>query len=207
VNYFIAGTDTGVGKTYFTALLTRALRQAGFDTAALKPICCGPREDVHILRAAADGELTPEEINPAFFDLPAAPLVAACAENRAVDMDELSAWFQRLRPLRRSWLVEGAGGWLVPVSREKTVADLAVLIGLPVLLVVANRLGCLNHALLTIESIRAHGLPCAGLVLNTLTDDHSVATQTNRDALQECTDVPVLFEIRPGQQSLELAVA
>lgn len=207
MNYFITGTDTGVGKTYFTAMLTRALRKAGFDTAALKPICCGPREDVHILRAAADGELTPEEINPLFFDLPAAPLAAAREEKRAVDLDELAAWFQRLRPQRRSWLVEGAGGWLVPITREKTVADLASLIGLPVLVVVANRLGCLNHTLLTIESIRARGLECAGLVLNTFTEEQTAATQTNKKILQECSNVPVLFEIHPGQQNIELAVA
>ncbi len=207
MNYFITGTDTGVGKTFFTALLTRALRRAGFDTGALKPICCGPREDVHILRAAAGGELTPEEINPVFFDLPVAPLVAAREENRNVDMDALAAWFQRLRSSRRSWLVEGAGGWLVPITPEKTVADLAALIGLPVLVVVANRLGCLNHTLLTIECIRAHGLKCAGLVLNNLTEEQTPATQTNKKILQECSDVPVLFEIHPGQQSLELAVA
>lgn len=207
MNYFITGTDTGVGKTFFTALLTRALRKAGFDTAALKPICCGPREDVHILRAAADGELTPDEINPVFFDLPVAPLVAAREARREVDLDELSTWFQRLRPQRRSWLVEGAGGWLVPLTAEKTVADLAALIGLPVLIVVANRLGCLNHTLLTIESIRARGLQCAGLVLNNLTDDHSLATQTNKEILQGYTDVPVLFELHPGQQNLKLAVA
>jgi len=207
VNYFITGTDTGVGKTFFTALLTRSLRRAGFDTGALKPICCGPREDVHILRAAADGQLTPDEINPVFFDLPVAPLVAARADKREVDLDGLSAWFQRLRPQRRSWLVEGAGGWLVPITREKTVADLAAIIGLPVLVVVANRLGCLNHTLLTIESIRARGLECAGLVLNNLSDEQTFATQTNRGILQDCTDVPVLFEIHPGQQSLEIAVA
>lgn len=207
MNYFITGTDTGVGKTFFTALLTRALRKAGLDTAALKPICCGPREDVHILRAAADGELTPDEINPVFFDLPVAPLLAAREARREVDLDGLAAWFQRLRPQRRSWLVEGAGGWLVPITAEKTVADLATLIGLPVLIVAANRLGCLNHTLLTIESIRARGLECAGLVLNNLTDEQTFATQTNRQILHECSDVPVLFEINPGQQGIELAVA
>lgn len=207
MNYFITGTDTGVGKTFFTALLTRALRKAGFDTAALKPICCGPREDVHILRAAADEELTPDEINPVALELPAAPLVAARAENREVDLAMLVPWFHALRTRHRSLLVEGAGGWLVPVSENKTVADMAALFGLPVLVVVANRLGCLNHTLLTVESIRARSLTCAGLVLNTLTEERDAATQTNKKILQECCDVPVLFAIHPGQQSLELAVA
>jgi len=205
VNYFITGTDTGVGKTFFTALLTRAARQAGLDTAALKPLCCGPREDVHILRAAAGGELSVEEINPVFFDLPVAPLVAAREENRTVNLPELGAWFAALRPQRKSWLVEGAGGWLVPVTETQTVADLAVLLGLPVLVVVANRLGCLNHTLLTVESIRARGLTCAGLVLNTLSEEPSVAAATNKTILQDCCDVPILFELRPGQQRLEIA--
>jgi dethiobiotin synthetase len=207
MNYFITGTDTGVGKTYFTALLTRALRKAGFDTTALKPICCGPREDVHILRAASGGEFPPDEINPIFFEHAVAPLAAAREETRTVDMEQLAAWFLRLRPQRQSLLVEGVGGWLVPITENKTVADLALLTGLPVLIVVANRLGCLNHTLLTIESIRARGLACAGLVLNTLAKDQSLAAKTNREILQECCDVPVLFEIHPGQQSLELAVA
>lgn len=205
MNYFITGTDTGVGKTYFTALLTRAARQAGLDTAALKPLCCGSREDVHILRAAAGGELPVEEINPVYYDLPVAPLVAAREENRPVSLSALAAWFAALRPRRGSWLVEGAGGWLVPLTETETVADLAVLLGLPVLVVVANRLGCLNHTLLTVEAIRARGLTCAGLVLNTLSNDHSAAAATNKRILQDFCDVPILFELRPGQQRLDIA--
>jgi dethiobiotin synthetase len=103
--------------------------------------------------------------------------------------------------------VEGAGGWLVPVAPRATIADLAALFGLPVLLVVANRLGCLNHTLLTIESIRARGQECRGIVLNTLPGVPSVATETNKRTLQEVCDVPILFEITSGQQRLELAVA
>lgn len=205
MNYFITGTDTGVGKTHFTALLTRAARQAGLDTAALKPLCCGSREDVHILRAAADGELPVEEINPVYYDLPVAPLVAARQENRPVNLPALAAWFAALRSRRASWLVEGAGGWLVPLTETETVADLAVLLGLPVLVVVANRLGCLNHTLLTVEAIRARGLTCAGLVLNTLSKDHSAAAATNKRILQDFCDAPILFELRPGQQRLDIA--
>jgi len=207
VNFFVTGTDTEVGKTFVTALLTRALRSAGLDTVALKPVCCGPRDDVDALCAAMDGELAPDAVNPLWFEAPAAPLVAARREHREVDLAALTAWFQSHRSRRRSLLVEGAGGWLVPLGTSTTVADLAAALGLPVLVVVANRLGCINHTLLTVESIRRRGLECGGLVLNTIDDDQSVAVRTNREILQEFCNVPVLFEITPGQTSLELAVA
>lgn len=207
MNYFVTGTDTAVGKTYVTALLARAFRKIGFDTVALKPACCGSREDVEILQGACDNALSPDEINPYWFLTPAAPLVAARLENREMDLAKLEKWFQRLRTQHRSLLVEGAGGWLVPLAPEKTVADLAVLFNLPVLVVVANRLGCLNHTLLTVESIRARGLTCAGLALNNMTESDDVAAQTNKAMLQEACDVPILYEIRPGQDVLELDVA
>ena len=207
MNYFITGTDTAVGKTYVASLLTRALRGAGFDTVALKPICCGSRDDVETLCAASDNELSADASNPVWFQNPVAPLVAARIENRDLDLETLVAWFAHHRNRRRSLLVEGAGGWLVPLTPQATVADLAALFGLPVLLVVANRLGCLNHTLLTIESIRAHGLECRGIVLNTLPGNPNVATDTNRSALEEICDVPILFDIRPDQRRIELAVA
>lgn len=206
MNFFVTGTDTGVGKTYVTALLTRALRSAGFDTVALKPICCGPRDDVEDLCAAIGHELSPDAINPCWLQAPAAPLVAARQENREIDLPALGAWFNRHRR-RQSLLVEGAGGWLVPLTGQTTMADLAVAFDLPILVVVANRLGCLNHTLLTLESIRSRGLTCGGIVLNTLSSEHSVATETNRQILQEFSGVPILFEIGPGQQTIDLAVA
>lgn len=207
MNFFVTGTDTGVGKTYVTALLTRALRRAGLDTVALKPICCGPRDDVDLLCAASDREISPDAANPCWLEAPAAPLVAARRENREVNLAALDEWFQQHRARRRSLLVEGAGGWLVPLADGRTVADLAALFGLPILVVVANRLGCLNHTLLTLESIRARGLQCGGLILNTLTEENSVAVETNRQVLREFCDVPILFEIALGQASLDLAIA
>lgn len=207
MNYFITGTDTEVGKTFFTALLTRASRRAGFDTVALKPLCCGPRDDVETLHRSNGGELTEDEINPLWFHTPAAPLLAARKEGREIPFDHLSAWFRHWRSTRNSLLVEGAGGWLVPLSKNETGADLARLFGLPVVVVVANRLGCLNHALLTVESIRQHGLTCAGLVLNSLHDQADEVTRTNKNLLEEICDVPLLFDVRLGQTDLELAVA
>lgn len=203
---FVTGTDTGVGKTYVTALLTRSLRRAGLDTVALKPICCGPRDDVDALCAASEHELTPDETNPVWLEAPAAPLVTARRENTVIDLATLDRWFEGIQAGRNSLLVEGVGGWLVPVAPGQTSADLAEMFGLPVLVVVANKLGCLNHTLLTLESIRARGLTCAGLILNSLTDEASVATETNREILQEFSEAPILFEVKPGQMSVELGV-
>lgn len=203
---FVTGTDTGVGKTYVTALLTRALRRAGLDTVALKPICCGPRDDVSALGAASDHELTPDETNPVWLATPAAPLVAARSENTSLDLPALIHWLPAVTQGRASFLVEGVGGWLVPLTNRQTSADLAVLFGLPVLVVVANRLGCLNHTLLTLASIRAHDLECAGIILNSPTTDSCAATATNRAVLEEFCDVPILFEIQPGQDALDFRI-
>ena len=190
---FVTGTDTGVGKTHLTARLVAALRSQGFDTIALKPVCCGTREDAEILREANGGELSLDEINPVWLHQPLAPAVAA-ADNPP-QLDALEAWFQRVTAGRRSVLVEGAGGWMVPLAPGKTMADLAVRLRLPVTIVVANRLGCLNHALLTLASIRSYGLECPGFLLNdvrTAPDDLSPAT--NRQALEKASGLPVLLE-------------
>lgn len=203
---FVTGTDTGVGKTYVTALLTRALRRAGLDTVALKPICCGPRDDVTALHAAAEETLTPDEINPIWLDAPAAPLVAAREAGLSIDPAALDRWFAAVGSGRESVLVEGVGGWIVPVAEKFSSADFAVRLGLPVLVVVANRLGCLNHTLLTLESIRARGLACAGLILNTPEAAPSIATATNRAVLEEVAEAPILFEIGPGQTSLTVGI-
>jgi dethiobiotin synthetase len=206
VRAFVTGTDTEVGKTYVTALLTRALRRAGLNTVALKPLCCGPREDVDILRAAADQELTADAINPIWLQAPAAPLVAAREEGVTINLAALETWFAPYRDPHRSVLVEGAGGWLVPLADGRTMSDLAVTLGLPVLVVVANKLGCLNHTLLTVESIRARGLTCAGLILNAPVANASRAAATNAAVLREFCDVPILFEVAAEQRDLELGV-
>ena len=200
MNLFITGTDTNAGKTFVTALLTRALRARGFETIALKPLCSGERSDVEILQAASDRCLTLDEINPVWLRQPAAPLVAARLENRSISLEALGDWFRTLSQKHPSLLVEGAGGWLVPITPQETIADLAARLALPVVLVVANRLGCINHALLTLESIRAHGLRCPGIVLNTLSTAEDIATRTNREILEQHT--PILLEIHPSQTEI-----
>ena len=207
MNCFLTGTDTDVGKTYVAALLVRALRRAGLDTVAMKPICCGDRDDAEKLReASGEKNITLDEVNPVWLPMPAAPSVAAARAGREVDLDLIRATFARLRKSHRSLLVEGAGGWLVPIARNYLVADLARDFALPVVVVARNRLGVLNHTLLTVESIRARGCECAGVILNNI-DDPDEVSHTNRAALEELLDVPILFEIAQNQRVIELGIA
>lgn len=199
MNLFITGTDTGVGKTFATAQLIRRLRADGLDTVGLKPICCGSREDAEILRAAADDALELNEVNPVWLRTPAAPYTAAMIESRPVDLALIRETFQAARTRHASVLVEGVGGWLVPIERNYTVADLAREMGLPVAVVVLNRLGALNHAALTIHHLRGTGLECAGIILNdgpveNIGQDESqgLAAATNPGILEDWLGVRII---------------
>jgi dethiobiotin synthetase len=207
MNYFLTGTDTGVGKTYVAALLIRALRAAGNDTVGLKPICCGERSDAEALHAAAEGELCLDDVNPVWFRFPAAPYAASIVEGRLPDLDQIRERFARIRVSRRSLIVEGVGGWLVPILRDYSVADLAAELGLPVVVVTANRLGAINHTLLTVRAIQAHGLTCAGVILNNIVAEADAATSTNRSVLEHLLEVPILYAVEWGQAALSLGVA
>jgi dethiobiotin synthetase len=206
MNYFLAGTDTGVGKTYIGALLVRSLRRAGFDTVGLKPICCGDRSDAETLQAAADGELSLDDVNPVWFRVHAAPYTASIIENRLPDLDQIRDRYARIRASRQSIIVEGVGGWLVPILQHYSIADLAVEMDLPVVVVAANKLGALNHTLLTVQAIQARGLRCAGVILNNLSPDTDPATSTNRSVLEHLLEVPVLHEVEMGQTALKLGI-
>jgi dethiobiotin synthetase len=206
VNYFLTGTDTGVGKTFVAVLLIRGLRQAGCDTVGLKPICCGERSDAEALQAAADGELSLDDVNPVWFRYPAAPYTASIVEGRVPDLDQIRERFARVRGERRSVIVEGVGGWLVPILQKYSVADLAAEMGLPVVVVAANRLGAINHTLLTVEAIRARGLTCAGVILNNIAGESDGATTTNRAVLEHLLEVPILYEVETGQAALRVGV-
>jgi len=206
MNFFVTGTDTNVGKSYVTALLTKSLRRTGFDTVAMKPISCGEPEDTLLLREAADNELSLSEVTPVSYKAPLAPIEAARLEGRTFESSEVLPTFQFLRSTHLSLLVEGVGGWLVPLSINYSSADLAKEMKLPVLLVVRNRLGALNHALLTLESIKMHGLECGGIVLNNHPDDVSdLSREGNVRLLAEMAGCPILLEISPNQSHLELA--
>jgi dethiobiotin synthetase len=207
MNYFLTGTDTGVGKTYVAGLLIRALRKAGFDTVGMKPICCGERSDAEALQAAAENELPIDDVNPVWFRFPGAPYTASIVENRLPDIDQILERFKRIRAGRRSLIVEGIGGWLVPIRRDYCVADLAADLGLPVVVVAANKLGMLNHTLLTVQAIKARGLKCAGVILNNLVSEPDTVASTNRSVLEHLLEVPILFETERDQATLTLGVA
>lgn len=164
--FFVTGTDTGVGKTFLTAQLTRDGRRRGLPAAALKPLATGDRADAEQLRQAMDGLLTLDEINPVWFRLPAAPLAAAEAEGRTIDFATLNAHVAAMRRRFPHLLVEGVGGWRVPLAPGYEVRDWARDLGLPVLVVARAGLGTINHTLLTVENIQAYGLSCAGIYLN-----------------------------------------
>jgi dethiobiotin synthetase len=155
-----------VGKTWFTAQLVRAWRARGLDAAALKPIAAGDRDDAETLRAAADGTLTLDEINPIHLRLPAAPLLAAREEKRALDFRALNDHIAAMRKRFPHLAVEGVGGWRVPLAPGYEVSDWARELALPVVVVARAGVGTLNHTLLTVDSIRAAGLTCLGVVLN-----------------------------------------
>jgi len=206
MNLFITGTDTGVGKTYAARLLVRALRRAGLDTVPMKPICCGDRSDAEAMYEACDRDVTLNTINPVWYRTPASPYTAAIVENRPPDTALIRETFERLRSRHRSIIVEGVGGWMVPIDRDYFVADMAVEFGLPVAVVVKNQLGAINHALLTVQDIERRGLEFAGVILNNMELPDEVA-MTNRAMLEELLGRPALLEIKPGQTDLMLAVA
>jgi dethiobiotin synthetase len=207
MRWFVTGTDTDVGKTYFASLLVRALRKSGLDCVAMKPICCGDRTDSELLHAACEQTISIDEVNPVWLRTPAAPLIAARLERREIDLEQIRRTFRKLNASHRGLIVEGAGGWLVPVRSDYLMSDLAADFGLPVVVVVRNKLGALNHTLLTVQSIRARGLDCAGIILNHMDVDSDVAGRTNRAVLEQTTQAPILFEITRNQREMEIGLA
>lgn len=202
MSFFITGTDTGVGKTYATRLILQSLREEGVDAVGYKPVSCGDRDDATQL-AEASGGLPVDEVNPVYLSSALAPLVAGMLENQPVNPAELTAGYHQLANRHAKVIVEGAGGWEVPIAPGYRVSDLAVDLGLPVVVVAANKLGALNHILLTVEAIRAKGLVCAGIVLNQLEDEMDTAMITNKGMVEELAGVPLLEHLIFNQNFLD----
>jgi dethiobiotin synthetase len=200
VGLFITGTDTGVGKTHTLTQLLRLLRGSGVSCAAMKPICCGDRRDAELLLAASREGLTLDEVNPVSLKTPVAPLAAALAEKVDIDIGAVLNAFAQLQERVDQVFVEGVGGWLVPIRPDYFVADLAVDMKLPVLVVAQNRLGYLNHAALTVQSVVDHGLNCAGVVPPSLNDP---AMRTNRDILGTIINAPILPGLTENTECFE----
>lgn len=176
---FITGTDTGIGKTIYSCALLQNLRQQGHRVAAMKPVASGARceaaglrnEDAVLLRQAAGGWQAYADLNPYCFAPAIAPHLAAAAAGVNIELDMLQNRCRQLRQQADVTVVEGVGGWLVPLGAGQTVADLAQALQLPVVLVVGLRLGCLNHALLSARAIVDAGLPLHGWVANCIEPD------------------------------------
>ncbi|MGE0485069.1 MAG: dethiobiotin synthase [Gammaproteobacteria bacterium] len=179
MNVFVTGTDTGCGKTYVTAGLLRHLAARGTRALGMKPIASGAEridgqlvnEDVRALVAASSVAVPPRVLNPYLFEPPASPHLAAAASGAHVDLDVIRDAYAACRAAAEVVVVEGVGGWQVPLAEDLDVADLVRALGLPVLLVVGVRLGCINHALLTSAAIAEAGIVCHGWVANVLEPD------------------------------------
>jgi len=173
---FVTGTDTEVGKTVAAVLLVRALRGQGHNVAVMKPIASGCERtsqglrnaDALALMQAAATNLPYEWINPYAFEPAVAPHIAAKQAGIRIELARIADRYQRLKQAADYVIVEGAGGWRAPIDGHLEMADLAVQLGLDVIMVVGLRLGCLNHAQLTVESIHARQVICRGWIANTL---------------------------------------
>ena len=191
--YFVTGTDTGVGKTCVSLGLMRALQRQGHVVVGMKPVASGcsqtslglVNEDARQLQACASFNLPYQYVNPYAFEAAVAPHLAAQADGVHIEIPVISNACRQLTAEADRVVVEGVGGWLVPISEKQTMADVALALGLPVILVVAVRLGCLNQTLLTAAAIRSSGLPLVGWVANRIDpgceqQDGNIATLTQR---------------------------
>jgi dethiobiotin synthetase len=194
--WFIAGTDTEIGKTFSATALLYALKNAGIRAVGMKPVAAGTgadgkNDDIESL-AAASGVDAPRALVAPYLFLPAiAPHIAASEAGRAIEIEKIVEAFDALSKMAEAVVVEGVGGFRVPLGPEIDTRDLARALGLPVILVVGMRLGCINHALLTCESIAAAGLPLAGWIANRI-DPDMPRFEENLDALKTRIAPPLL---------------
>jgi dethiobiotin synthetase len=202
-SFFVTGTDTDVGKTRAACAILRAAATAGHSTVGMKPLAAGGaqtaeglrNEDALHLQAASTLQLSYDEINPVCLPEAASPHIAAELAARKVRVERLAGFCHGVISLRANLtLLEGAGGWRVPLNEREFMSDLAKQLKLPVILVVGMRLGCLNHALLTGEAIVRDGLRVAGWIANRI-DPNMAHYERNRDTLQDWFNVPLLGEI------------
>lgn len=196
MSYFVTGTDTGVGKTLVSCALLHAFAAQGKRVAGFKPVAAGCDDDHHNedakrLRAASTVQATYGQINPYCFYRPIAPHLSARHAGVRIEFARIIASYRELAGQADEVIAEGAGGFCVPLNEKQDSADLIRQLELPVILVVGMRLGCLNHALLTVRAIADYQLECAGWVANVL-DADMPALQENIEALRERIAAPLL---------------
>jgi len=197
--FFVTGTDTGVGKTLISCALLHTFARDGKKCIGMKPVAAGCDEtaaglrcdDVEALRTAANFDAPRALINPYPLRAAVAPHLAASLEHRNLQLAPMLEAYAQLQAQADMVIVEGVGGWLVPFNATQTSADLARQLALPVILVVGMRLGCLNHALLTAQSIAAAGLPLAAWIANRIDPDMALFEE-NVQSLQQRLTAPLL---------------
>jgi dethiobiotin synthetase len=212
---FVTGTDTGVGKTLAACALIHALVERGIAVMPMKPVAAGAQvhaggwaneDTIALLRAAGRDESRAVDANPVLLREPMAPHIAAARERREITLEPILAAFERLAGTGDFLVVEGVGGFRVPLSSSIDSVDLAQALALPAVLVVGLRLGCLNHALLTAQAIRAARVPLAGWIANGIDPDMAVADE-NVEALRERLDAPLLGRLPYMPQPIAPALA
>lgn len=197
--YFVTGTDTGIGKTLIASALLRAFAGRGLKAVGMKPVAAGCEEtpaglhcaDVESLRAAGNVVAPLELVSPYGLVPPVAPHIAAARAGLEIRLETIEQAFRQLCGMADVVVVEGVGGFMVPLNAHEDTADLAHLLGLPVILVVGMRLGCLNHALLAAQAVRWRGLKLAGWVANQI-EPGMAFLQENVAALQQRLQAPLL---------------
>jgi dethiobiotin synthetase len=200
--YFVTGTDTGVGKTCVSLGLMRALQRQGHVVMGMKPVASGcnqtswglVNEDARQLQACASFNVPYQYVNPYAFEAAVAPHLVAQCDGVCMEIPLIKNACEELTAEADRVVVEGVGGWLVPISETQTMADVALALGLPVILVVAIRLGCLNQALLTAAAIRDSGLPLVGWVANRM-DPGCEQQDGNIMTLRQRLPAPLLADL------------
>ena len=198
--WFVTGTDTGVGKTAISCALLAAAAAAGLRTAAVKPVAAGcddngQNDDALQLLDCMTEPLDYAQVNPVALDAPIAPHIAAERQGKRLQASRLAGICRGVMMGRAEFvLIEGAGGWRVPINPGETLADLAVQLQVGVILVVGMRLGCINHALLTAEAIRRDGLVLAGWIANQ-PGETMICHKENLDTLERLIPAPLLGEV------------
>lgn len=200
--YFVTGTDTAVGKTLLAAGLLSAAANRGLTTLGLKPVAAGcvsidgqwMNDDARELQQLSNINPDYDTVNPVALHDPMAPHIAAMQEGTTLDASKLAEHCRSLLPAADFVVIEGAGGWQVPLNDTQTMADLALSVNCPVILIVGMRLGCINHALLTAAAIKQQGLPLAGWIANHV-DPAMAAQEENVVTLQTRLPAPLIGRV------------
>jgi len=199
--FFVTGTDTDVGKTVVSAALLEAAKNKGLQTLAIKPVAAGcdntieglRNSDALLLQKHMTIDLAYDQVNPIALEAPAAPHIVAATQGKTLSVSRLVGFCRGALMTKHDFsLVEGAGGWRVPLNARETLADLPRELNMSVILVVSIKLGCINHAILTAEAIKRDGLPLAGWVANRVQQDAISFEDENIATLKSLLPAPCL---------------